>query len=341
VSADQRKAKTRVKLKKPPVLYRQTQKILTQVQKAVNKPVLTYWNSSRGSVCHNDVVGFYEILDRIGDQPQLALFIKSGGGTATAALRIVNLLRHRASDLTALIPLECQSAATMIALGADRIHMGPMAHLGAVDTSLVHELSPTDQSNELVSVSHDEVSRLVKLWREAGDPEGGANPYPALFEHIHPLVIGAVDRASSLSVKLCSEILSYHMKDKKKASRISRHLTSSYPSHSYPITLREARRIGLKTSDLDPAINDLLIELNELYSEMGQRAITDYDEENYHDNEIVNILEARDIQVFYQTEKDWHYRKEERRWITLNDQSGWQKIERRGKRVSRSRFHIR
>jgi hypothetical protein len=74
---------------------------------------------------------------------------------------------------------------------------------------------------------------------------------------------------------------------------------------------------------------------------MGQRAITDYDEENYHDNEILNILECKELQVFYQTEKDWHYRKEERRWITLNDKSGWQKVERSGKAVRRSQFHIR
>ncbi len=54
---------------------------------------------------------------------------------------------------------------------------------------------------------------------------------------------------------------------------------------------------------------------------MGQRAITDYDEENHHDNEITNILEGRGLQVFYQVEKDWHYRKEERRWVAMNDVS--------------------
>jgi len=331
----------RVQIKKPPILFEQTQQILKQVQKEVKTPILTYWNSSRGCVCQNDVVGFYEILTRLGKQNHIAIFIKSGGGVATAALRIVNLFRHWASEVTALIPMECQSAATMISLGCDRIQMGPMAYLGAVDTSLTHDLSPTDQSNELVSVSHDEVGRIVKLWHSASKDNAESNPFPSLFKYVHPLVIGAVDRASSLSVKLCTEILSYHMKDKKKASSISQHLNSSYPSHSYPITLREAKRIGLKADNLDPKINDLLIELNELYSEMGQRAITDYDEENYHDNEILNILECKELQVFYQTEKDWHYRKEERRWITLNDKSGWQKVERSGKAVRRSQFHIR
>jgi hypothetical protein len=74
---------------------------------------------------------------------------------------------------------------------------------------------------------------------------------------------------------------------------------------------------------------------------MGQRAITDYDEENHHDNEITNILESAGVQVFYQVEKDWHYRKEERRWVAMNDLSSWYRCQRVDGRVSKSKFHIR
>ena len=34
------------------------------------------------------------------------------------------------------MPLECASATTMIYLGADEIHMGPLAHLTAIDSSM-------------------------------------------------------------------------------------------------------------------------------------------------------------------------------------------------------------
>ena len=74
---------------------------------------------------------------------------------------------------------------------------------------------------------------------------------------------------------------------------------------------------------------------------MGQRAITDYDEENHHDNEITNILEAKGSQVFYQVEKDWHYRKEERRWVAMNDVSSWFRCHRRDGRVVKEKLHIR
>jgi len=107
-----------------------------------------------------------------------------------------------------------------------------------------------------------------------------------------------------LSVKLCTEILQFHIKDQKKAERISYHLNSDYPSHNYPIMLREAKRIGLKVKALDLSINDELLELNELYSEMGQRAQTDFDELNYHNNEIINIIESANMQIYYQIDKD-------------------------------------
>lgn len=327
-------------IKKPPVLFQETQAIIRKIAKITPGVFLSYWNSSGGDVCSNDVSGFFEILKRIGKVQQLTLCIKSGGGSGRASLRIVNLLRQHAARITAVVPLECASAATMMALGADEIQMGPMAYLTAIDSSITHDLSPVDKDNDLVSVSQNEMTRIINVWRK--EARGTTtNPYQALFPHVHPLVIGAVDRASSLSIRLCQEILSHHMKGARHAAQISRYLNAGYPSHSYPITLNEARRIGLKARVLDPRLNDLLIELNELYSEMGQRAITNFDERNYHNNAIVNILEGHGIQLFYQYDKDWHYRTEERRWVPLNDQTSWHKIEERGRRMTRSVFHIR
>ena len=56
---------------------------------------------------------------------------------------------------------------------------------------------------------------------------------------------------------------------------------------------------------------------------------------------IVNILEGRGLQIFYQHDKDWYYRAEERRWVTLNDKSGWRKAELVKGKPSVSTFHIR
>ncbi len=329
-----------VEIIKPPVLFARSQELIKQIEKITKGKLICYWNSVNGSVCQNDVVVFYELLKNLNKTENILLFVKSNGGDGKASLRIINLLRQFADKIQALVPLECASAATMMVLGADEIKMGAMAYLSAVDTSLTHDLSPVDKNNSLVSVSQDEVSRVINLWNKE-KREGDQNPYQSLYSYVHPLVIGAVDRASSLSIKLSRDILSYHMKDEKKAEKISNYLNSEYPSHSYPITLKEAQKIGLNATSLDPKLNNLLLELNEVYSEMGQKAYTDYDEYNGHDHEILNIIEGADHQVYYQVDKDWHYRTEERRWIVMNDKSTWIKTIKTGSESVSKVFHIR
>ena len=327
------------KEKQPPILFGKTQNIIKQANKLLGGTLVTYFNNPRGSVCHDDVLALFELLEKIGHQEKIYLFIKSSGGNGQASLRIVNLLRQYCKEVVAVIPLECASAATMITLGANEIQMGPMAYLTSVDTSLTHSLSPIDRDNDRVSVSLDELNRVVKLWQAQGSDKS-ENPYQQLFQHVHPLVIGAVDRAESLSIMLCKELLAYHIEDEREAEEIAATLNSKYPSHGYPILIEEAKRIGLKVNHLSPEINTLLLELNELYSEMGQRATTDFDDTHAHGNEILNIWESTGVLVVYQQDKDWFYRTEERRWISLNDNSSWRRVAKVGNKVEKSILHI-
>ncbi len=335
-----KREKEDIEITKPPVLFTNTQEQIKKIEEYLGGRLICYWNSVNGSICQNDVVTFNEILQDMTQEKKIYLFVKSGGGDGKASLRIVNLLRQHTNNLVALVPLECASAATMLVLGANEIKMGPLAYLSAVDTSLTHELSPVDKNNALVSVSQDELSRVIKLWNKEAK-KADSNPYAALYNYVHPLVVGAVDRASSLSIKICKDILSYHLKDDDKADQISSQLNASYPSHSYPILLREAQKIGLNATNLDTKLNELLLELNRIYSEMGQKAYTDYDEAHGHDHEILNIIEGRDMQIHYQVDKDWHYRAEERRWIVMNDKSTWTKTTQKEGVVQSTNFHIR
>jgi Serine dehydrogenase proteinase len=324
----------------PPILMERTQPVIERLSQHLGEPVFTYWNSTKGAICQNDVAGLYALVRSTGKLDRLSLFIKSDGGSGQAALRMVNLLRRYVKHLTVLAPLECQSAATMLALGADRIIMGPLAHLSAVDTSLTHDLSPIDRDNDRVSVSNDELLRVIRLWTEQAK-DSTKNPYEALFPYVHPLVIGAVDRSSALSTRICEEILSYHMQDQERAREISNILNAGYPSHNYPITLREANRIGLNVEPMEDCVNGMLFELNEIYSEMGQSATTDFDEKNSHDNSILNVLESGGLLIYFQLDKDWHYREGERRWVPLNDKSSWRRAEVVKGKVSISQLHVR
>ncbi|MCA9699407.1 MAG: hypothetical protein KC431_17915, partial [Myxococcales bacterium] len=316
-----------VEIRRPPVLFDRTQPIVARLEQVLGGTFVGYWCSSKASMRHEDVAALDHVLRRAqagGERlDHVFVFIKSDGGQGTAALRMTNILHHWAQGLTALVPMEAASAATMLALGADEIQIGPLGFLSAVDTSIRHPLSPLDHVNDRVSISHDELVRAVRLWRERGE-EG--NPWSKLYDYVHPLAIGAVDRASSLSIKLCTEILGYHFEDEARAAQIARALNSDYPAHGYPITLREAQRLGLPAKPLAPEIDEQLIALGHLYAEMCQRMTTDFDPRNYHSGEIRKIIETRDAMLYYQVDRDWHYRETERRWTSLNDRSAWREL---------------
>src|SRR3984957_1251631 len=233
--------------RRAPVLTKETQAIFTRFEKEMGLPLLAYWTSSGGSICQNDVMAMSQLLDTRKHGSAVGLFLHSAGATPEAALPLAPLLRSRFKRVVLFAPFECASAATMVALGANEIHIGPTSYLTAVDTSLKHQLSPVDSRNEIVSVSQDEVSRILRLWK---DQRVKGNPYPEVYRSLHPLVIGALDRSSSLSIRICQELLSYHMPTGKRAAQISQKLNSTCPSHSYPITAREARKLGLSVRDL-------------------------------------------------------------------------------------------
>ena len=235
-----------------------------------------------------------------------------------ASLRLVHLLRRYARRLTVIAPLNCASAATMLALGADTIEMGPLSYLTAVDTSLEHDLSPA-RPHEPPGGGEQRRGgpRDPALEGHARPRRGdGVNPYQELYKYLHPLVIGALDRASSLSLMLCREILGYHMKDAAEGRAHRRRLNSSYPAHQYPITSREARRLGLDVQDIDPGPRPAAAGAEPRSTRRWASAPSPTTtRRTTTTTRSRTSSRARALQVFYQVEKDWHYRKEERRWV--------------------------
>ena len=66
------------------MLFSKTQSIMAEIQALLGGTLISYWNNPKGCVCHNDVVALYEVLEKIGKQDTLYLFIKSGGGNGQA-----------------------------------------------------------------------------------------------------------------------------------------------------------------------------------------------------------------------------------------------------------------
>jgi len=51
-----------VKINEPPILFKKTRVLIGSIESRLDAPLLTDWSSRNGSVCHNDVAAFYEML---------------------------------------------------------------------------------------------------------------------------------------------------------------------------------------------------------------------------------------------------------------------------------------
>jgi hypothetical protein len=76
---------------------------------------------------------FEELLYDAAPDQNLHLMLVSPGGDGEVAVRLVRMAQARCAHMTVIVPDEAKSAATLLALGAHEILMGPTSDLGPVD----------------------------------------------------------------------------------------------------------------------------------------------------------------------------------------------------------------
>jgi len=257
----------------PTVVEDPVQALIRTLQEQLHAPVLVYWTPTENNIAMEDGQVLRRILDGQPKAEVLYLCLTSSGGNGLASLPIVRQLRQHCRRLVVLVPVQAASAATMIALGADEVQMGTCAYLTPVDTSLSHPLAPTYDDGKSVTVSQEEVTRVLALW-DKHNGHGSAHPLQHLFPFIHPLVIGAIERSTSMSNRICDTMLTYHMHQKTQRQKVVSALVGGYPSHAFPILVEEAAAIGIPAKPMRPEIESLLVRLVESHVE---KKITVYD----------------------------------------------------------------
>ena len=118
------------------------------LQAVRNRPLITYATSHRANlptaVAPDSFGLFYEHLHRLNPSgeklPELDLLVLTYGGDTTVPLPLQYLLREYTERVNILVPGECFSAGTMIALGGNTLVMSPLGQLTPVDPSV----APTD-----------------------------------------------------------------------------------------------------------------------------------------------------------------------------------------------------
>lgn len=172
----------------------------------------------------------------------LDLIIHTPGGLVLAAEQIAHALRKHPAKVTVFVPHYAMSGGTLIALAADEIVMDENAVLGPVDPQL----------GEYPAVS---VLRVLeqKDINEVDD---------------RTLILADVARKAMEQVRnTVQDILADHM-ELEKARELAQTLSEGRWTHDYPITVEEARQLGLPVSTEMP---DEICKLMNLYRQPAQK----------------------------------------------------------------------
>ncbi|MFW7380285.1 MAG: SDH family Clp fold serine proteinase [Oligoflexus sp.] len=204
--------------------------------------IICLWTSASISSFHLDLI-FRSLKDGNTDSSgvpikPVLLIIRSSGGQIEPAYQISKICRLVSNGgFLVCLPREAKSAATLIALGADEIHMGHLSQLGPIDP----------QINGFPALG------LKDSLREISDL---VTKYPASSEmfalylkmNLHFPFFGWCTRLPESAIQYAEKLLSTNKKgvqlfDSQSSAQIADTLVNHYKDHGFVIDAEEATAI--------------------------------------------------------------------------------------------------
>ncbi|GAB4191574.1 MAG: hypothetical protein OHK0022_05370 [Roseiflexaceae bacterium] len=216
------------------------------------------------AIDEDDSLILYDLLRRWGPQRRLDLVLHQFGGRINASRKIALLLRSYAAQLHVLIPYKARSAATVLALAADQIVMGPLAELSPIDPQIASSGEPPPGTPALMSVEDIRAfRRMGEGWFGLQREEQAMQMFALLSQRLFPATLGNFFRADEQVRQIAEELLRFHLPEAtvEERRRVVQQLVSGYYAHDYCITREEAQQIGLRVQAASAPEETLLWEI--------------------------------------------------------------------------------
>lgn len=241
------------------------QQLIGALQAKRKSTVLAYFSQS--TLDHEDADLVNDLLSSIGHIEKLDLFLQSPGGIIDAAYKIVCLCREYCNNFGVLIPYRAKSAATLIALGADEILMGPPSEIGPIDP-MIEVKHPERGSTWIPAQSIRDTLKLFDT-EISQDPNRSLLFMPVMSK-IDPWILGAYERALKSSQQYAEALLSKYMlnADLDSAKKVAEDLATGYYSHGYAIDRKIAKdqlKLNVIFADAEKELWDYMWRLYKLY----------------------------------------------------------------------------
>lgn len=221
----------------PFLSYSYRQKLIKEIQKLRGGRKLTLYianpRSSRAMINREDIIAFEDIIRTISNRDEVDLLINSPGGDPAVAEEIIISYRNKFKSFHVIVPDYAKSAATMIALGSDAIHMGPSSELGPIDPQI--QIPSPNGRIETISAR-----AFIDM------------PIEKISLGIVSICVDAISAAQDFACKW----LTQHMlsREPDQAKNVAKKLTEGifYISHGKTIDFRETREeLGLNVKLID------------------------------------------------------------------------------------------
>lgn len=237
----------------PDTVIERTGEIVGAIQAARSSKLLVL--ISHRSLGIEEVLALSSMVRKMGkadDLNNLDVLLDSGGGDLDSAYKILQILKSYAKRVTVVVPFYAKSAATLIALGADRLQMCRAGELGPVDPQV---LDP-DSGMMVPALS---IKNAMDFINEAPNPIVAAS----LADKISPMLIGAYRNAEAASKQCLNEILAAKRFDEEKRERLIGVFTKKLLSHGYPMSRDFLKKHGIPVAKLKEDEEELFANLHE------------------------------------------------------------------------------
>lgn len=214
------------------------------------------------------LVPLYKHLKEIGPTQKIDLVMHSYGGAVDTPYKLVMLIREFCQEFAVIVPFVAKSAASMVVLGADEVVMGPISELGPIDPLVKHPLYK-DLWVPVQAVQHC-LDYLQRSLADSPDPELVTFILSPMLNKLDPWLLGDYEKALKASRQYAEALLSrYMLKDfPDKVPMVTKALTEAYFSHGYPIGREEAKQLGLRVTDAEGELWEVIWELYLGYEEL-------------------------------------------------------------------------
>lgn len=276
--------------------------LIKKIEGKLSAKVLVYFTADSpivtANIAEDAIRPMFDHMLIMGKQQRIALYLYSLGGQMETPWKLVTMLREFCDELYIVVPYKAYSAATMIAIGTDKICMTSKAELGPIDPALTvnpAQVGKDANSPRLPDLGVEDVAAYLTFIRDRAkltEQSAIASAIGKLADHLTPPLLGRLERIYSHIRLVARNLLSLHKPplDDVQISGITQALTEKLYVHGHGIGRKAAKEIGLDVLFLDAEGEKMVWSLYEEYESRFR------------------LRETRDVESYFPPEADIYER---------------------------------